>query len=357
MTAALLTTECESARRAANTTSAPIGMTAKVISQNHDDRITGAVPMQDPIKLTKLRLDALRVAYAAHLKAPGRFVDIAHNGLARGVSGLASLGYLEFVYGATTYGRRRPYAPRYYRLTDAGREIAQRLLPAPHLAEPPAGLLRSRQVSRAQAETIRADIAGYWKDMHILIHADGSTLTLVARYPRDSRRVFSTYSPASYAADLAQRVQMRLQHVAVISADVRPPRIAGHPPKVAIIFRLFEPIPVPLLCAGQGGEALLLLDGGSTADAPQETLQDDVPHIVADWPPEHSWLVSVGPECGFEYDCPVCLGHGELIDLRNHERVDCQVCDSTGARRGTTLYTVRRRIIEAHSKPAGSIPF
>lgn len=50
MTAALTTAQNESAPRAGNTKSAPIVMTV-AISQNHDDRITGAVPMQYPSML------------------------------------------------------------------------------------------------------------------------------------------------------------------------------------------------------------------------------------------------------------------------------------------------------------------
>lgn len=79
------------------------------------------------------------------------------------------------------------------------------------------------------------------------------------------------------------------------------------------------------------------------------------PRIVADWLPEHDWLTTVGPERGFKDDCPVCLGWGELADLRdpaNPERVDCAVCDGTGAQRGTTLYQVRSRARATAAKAA-----
>lgn len=229
MTAALLTTECESARRAANTTSAPT-MT-EAISQNHDDHTLEAPAMQYP---SMLLLPAVTLTESGPRPEPRSAMRVV-------------------------YDRRRE---------------------------------------------LRKAITGLGGA--VCTHCDGHGWG----HPADDGEVWPCY----WCVDGI----------------------------------------MPLAAA-----PALVVDEAPVLEDTAVIVVDHKPRIVVDWLPEHDWLTPVGDERGFEHDCPVCLGWGELADLRdpaNPERVDCAVCDGTGARRGTTLYTTRRRII-ANSKPAGSIPF
>lgn len=271
----------ESAPRAGNTKSAPIQTAAKAISQNHDDRITDATPMQSPIRLTPLRLKALLAAHDDSLHYPGRFLQ-PRPGLARPYADLARAGLLEVTTDRPIYGRyHRTYAPRRYRLTDAGRETCRAALPAVRLPIPPAMPQRPRHLQAHELRDIKAALTNGWRDMRLALHPDGTALTLWARLiPSDREQ----YSPTAFAADLTTFILKAMPRAAVTATATYPARpFPGDEHRaaglksgslastetiqmirnvrrvawVSITFHLQEDI--PLLCAGQGGPSLLTI--------------------------------------------------------------------------------------------------
>lgn len=171
--------------------------------------------------LTPLQFKALYAIYQDGLRERGRFV-VPRPGYSRPCPALVRRGLLEGVEVRRVWGRyRRASVTRAYRVTDAGRA----LLPRPSVPPAPVAPQRPVALSAAGRHAVRLDLSdGGWKDVRVLGHPDGCSLTVFFRLEPLPYGAPSAYSPEAFAEDMAVFVRRLLPRAAVTAVAAHPAR-------------------------------------------------------------------------------------------------------------------------------------
>lgn len=212
----------EDARRAGNTTSvrAPKKLSQTQQIQSSTDELSRQIDQAGPAMLTPLQFKALYAIYQDGLRERGRFV-VPRPGLSRPCPALVRHGLLEGMEVRRVWGRyRRASVTRAYRVTDAGRA----LLPRPSVPPAPVAPQRPVLLDAAGRHDLRAAIGEGWKDVRVLGHPDGCSLTAFFRLEPLPYGAPSAYSPAAFAEDMAVFVRRLLPRAAVTAVAAHPAR-------------------------------------------------------------------------------------------------------------------------------------